>query len=158
MLPDIPIDWVAESTLATELGVPRDLLRSTRPTLAESEFALFGNVVAWKKTAARRVARTAFALEWPVEDAADKKTAPIIPERLVVTSAPRVASGHHFPNPRLIRARRATGEQVDVLVIDSSKYVPLTRDGKPMEFLAKPSATGAHWVLVGREPRWRGAW
>lgn len=155
MMPNIPADWVAEETLATELNIARELLRSLRPTLPESDFALYGHTVAWKKTAATGVALS-LGLIWPVPDGqpAPQKTAPV-PEILTVHSEPR-GDGYHFPNHRIIRARRESGAVVDVQVMDSSKYTTHTREGQPMRFRAQPSTSGPHWVLVGREPRFKG--
>lgn len=156
MLPDIPDDWVAEETLATELNVPRELLRSMRPTLAEAEFKLFGNVVALKKNAATTIALS-LGLVWPSPFEPEQKTAPPVAEELTVESAPR-GDGWHFPNHRMIRARRTNAEIVDVMVMDSSKYVTHLRTGQPMTFRAAKSTSGPHWVLVGREPRYKGQW
>lgn len=158
MMPNIPTDWVAEEQLATELNVPRELLRSLRPTLAEDDFALFGHFPAWKKNAATAVALT-LGLVWPPalpEGATAQKTAPE-PETLTVASEPR-GDGYHSPNRRIIRARRDNGELVDVQVMDSSKYVTRGRDGQPMKLRAQPSTSGPHWLLVGREPRFKGAY
>lgn len=155
MLPNIPNDWVAEEQLATELNVARELLRSLRPTLAEADFALFGHTVAWKKTAAALVARSLGLLWPPAADAPEQKTAPE-PETLTVASEPR-ADGWHFPNHRIIRARRPNQELVEVQVMDSSKYVTRGRGGQPMTLRAQPSTSGPHWILVGREPRFKGA-
>lgn len=155
-MPKIPDGWVSEEQLATELNVARELLRAMRPTLSEADFTLCGNTVAWKKTAATAVALS-LGLTWPTlpdEDPTAKKPAPQ-PELLTVSSEPR-AGGHHFPNPRIIRARRANGAEVEVSVMDSSKYVTRGRDGQPMTFLAAPSTNGPHWCLVGREPRYPG--
>jgi len=156
MLPDIPNDWVAEETLATELNVPRELLRSMRPTLAEVDVMLFGNVLAVKKDAATTIALT-LGLIWPSTGVTTEKTAQSQIEELTVASAPR-GDGWHFPNKRMIQARRANAELVDVLVMDSRKYVTLLRTGQPMTFRAAKSTNGPHWVLVGREPRFRGQW
>lgn len=158
MMPQLPDDWVAEETLATELNVPRELLRSLRPTLDTADTKQFGAFIGWKKTAATGVANS-LGLVWPapeVTEAPAEKNAPE-GEQLTVVSVRR-GDGYHFPNRRLIQARRASGEVVNVLVIDSSKYMPRTRDGKPMSFRAKPSSHGAHWALIGREPRYPGQW
>lgn len=158
MMPNLPNDWVSEDALATELNVPRELLRSLRPTLAAEDVGVFGHVVGWKKNAAAVVARS-LGLTWPpVDDAGtpQQKTA-LEPEVLTVASTPR-EDGYHFPNRRIIRAQRSNGTVVDVQVMDSSKYVTTARNGQPMTLRAVPSTSGPHWLLVGREPRFRGAW
>lgn len=151
-------DWVAEDDLATELNVPRSVLvLGRRELLATAEVDSDGPWVVWRKTAATRFAAS-LGLVWPAVATTEpaKKTAPA-PEELTVVSAPR-GDGWHFPNHHIIRAQRANGEQVDVQVWDSSKYTTHLRTGEPMKFKALPSPAGLHWVLVGREPRFKGGW
>jgi hypothetical protein len=156
MLPELPTDWVSEETLSADLNVPRELLRSLRATLTDSECCHFGAVVAWEKKAATTCAQ-ALGLRWPVVEVDTmKKNAPVA-EVLTVYSTPR-SDGYHFPNHRIIRALRANGEAVDVSVMDSSKYVTRLKNGQPMTFQAVPSTSGPHWLLVGREPRFTGQW
>jgi hypothetical protein len=147
-------EWVAEDDLATQLNVDRAVLLEAREKMAADDVDKEGPWVIWKKTAAAKFA-VSLGLVWPAVESAEK-TPPA--ERVTVFSAPRGVNGRHYPNPRIITVLRANGERVNVLVMDSSKYLTRLRSGEPMTFLARQSTSGSHWVLVGREPRFRGAW
>ena len=153
MRPHTLPEWVAEETLATELGLPRTLLQEARERLAPEDVDRDGPWVIWKKTAATAFA-AAQGLTWP------PPAAPARPEEeLIVTSLPREAwGGYHFPNRHIIRAKRATGEQVNVRVMDPRKFTTTLKNGAPMKFRAGQSESGPEWLLVGREPRYRGQW
>ena len=150
-MPEIQFEWVAEDELATQLNVSREVLLAAREKLAVEDVDKEGPWVVWRKTAATAFAAAA-GMTWPVVE----KTAPA-DELVTVASAPR-GTGWHFPNPRIVKARRASGELVDVVVMNSSKYTTHLRNGAPMTFRARKSPSGAHWTLVGREPRYKGGW
>lgn len=151
MRPTPTTDWVAEDDLATELNIPRDVLQTAREKMPPADVDRDGPWIVWKKSAAAALAQS-LGLEWPPA----QKNAPA-GETLTVASAPR-NGGFHFPNPHIIRARRATGEVVDVEVKDSSKYTTHLRTGEPMAFQAQRSTAGNYWLLIGREPRYKGGW
>lgn len=159
-----PEQWIPEDELAALLNVPREKIRAERPHLLPGEIAKRGNVIRWLRTAGERVAAK-LGLELP------KKTAPEAEgsrvegrgeddagEELTVSSNPMRSNGPHFGNPFLIKARRASGEEVVVRVLHSSKFLPRLRNGEPMTFKAKKSTAGNWWQLVGREPRFPGQW
>lgn len=152
MLPQDKPDWVAEETLAEQLNIPREVIAEARELLPAGVTERDGHFVYWQKNAAGAYA-AALGLEWP----APEKTAAPEEAELTVASAPG-AAGRHFPNPRMIRARKPDGVLVDVLVIRAAHFTPTLRDGTPMKFLARKSPHGPHWQLVGREPRGRGQW
>lgn len=153
MRPHTKPEWVAEDDLATELGMPRSVLQQAREQLAPEDVDRDGPWVIWKKTAATAYA-AAQGLTWPPPDAVAQPE-----EELTVDSSPREAwGGYHFPNRHIIRARRSSGELVNVRVVDARKYTTRLKNGAPMTFKAKRSDTGPEWLLVGREPRYRGAW
>ena len=158
MSPHTHPDWVAEDILATELAVPRSVLQQARNLLPMGDVDKDGPWVVWKKSAASAFAAS-LGLAWPPPEAAgdSPQKNPPEPEELAIASEPR-GDGWHFPNHRIIRARRANGAIVDVQVMDSSKYSTHLRTGTPMIIKAQPSTSGPHWVLVGREPRFKGAW
>jgi len=84
--------------------------------------------------------------------------APIV-EVLVVVSSPRMfpdGSIRHFANPRVIKARRASGEEVYVRVADTRHFLPRGRDGQPMKLTARLDGEPLIWSLVGRVPRFLG--
>jgi hypothetical protein len=143
-------EWIAEDDLAAALGMDREKLRLARATLPPEDVDLDGPWVVWKKSAA-----TAWAADQGLQFPMEQKPTP---ELLRVASKSCGPQGYHFPNRRIIKALRPNGELVTVRVADSSKYVERLRNGQPMEFLAIPSRHGAEWVLVGREPRYRGGW
>lgn len=151
MRPELSDEWIAEEDLAEQLNVSRETLRSARLELAHGEADEEGPWVVWKKTAAARFA-AGLGLQWPPATASEPEEAV-----LTVASAPG-AQGRHFPNPRIIRARKPDGTLVDVLVMRASNFTPTLRDGSPMTFRARRSPHGPHWQLVGREPRFRGQW
>ena len=153
MMPPNNDEWIAEHDLARQLNVTRDLLMAHRSTF-EGEVDRNGPWVVWKKTAATRFADS-LGLTWPLAD--QKNSAESRIEVLTVASTPRF-NGFHFPNPRIVRCRRVTGDLVDVQVMDSGKYTTHLRTGDPMTLRAQPSTSGTHWVLVGREPRAKGMW
>lgn len=62
----------------------------------------------------------------------------------------------HFPNPRVIRARRENGAEVFVRVTDSSKFTTRLVSGEPMTFRARLTTDG--WALDQRAPRATGRW
>lgn len=151
MRPELTTEWVAEDDLATQLNVSREVLLAAREKMAAEDVDKDGPWVVWRKTAATAFAAAA-GMTWP----ADEKSAPS-DELVTVASTPR-AGGWHFPNPRIVKARRGNGELVDVVVMNSSKYTTHLRTGEPMTFRARKSSSGSHWTLVGREPRYRGGW
>ena len=153
---DIDNDWISEVEMATQLGMDRSLLRHERLDLAHDDFRKVDKVVFWRKSAALRLADV-FRLSVPANW---EKSAPGTPleaapasvvEVLTVESAPGLG-GHHFGNPNLIRATRKDGSIAVVRVVSSAKYV------KGMTLKAQPSPSGNWWTLVGREPRFVGAW
>jgi hypothetical protein len=152
MTPQPQSEWVAEETLATDLNMDRDLIHAARLQLEASDVDTDGPWIVWKKTAAKKFAEE-LGLPWPPIPPA----VPPVIEEVTVVSAPGT-NGKHFPNPRIIRAKRANGELVYVTVMESGKFVPRLRTGAPMVLKAQKSAGSGGWVLVGRGPRWKGAW
>ena len=145
-------ETINERVLIEQLGIPEKKLRALRPVGVEVRS---GEGVFWPVASAVELAGSMGAeLTLPQE-----KTAPDATEELSVASDPRLGSGQHFPNPKLIRARRASGELVLVRVMDSRKYRRFLRiGGAPMVIRAQPAASGNWWNLVGKEPRWPGQW
>lgn len=147
-------EWVAEEALAALFSVPRESLRAQRASVPEDELRTEGNSVLWKKTAARRVA---LALGLPPAGLEDEAAPVDAGEVLSVVSKP-MAKGWHFANPHIIQAEREDGERVFVRVVDSRKYLPVGKNGKPMTVRAVKAKAGNHWELLGREPRFPGQW
>lgn len=163
-----PNDWITEEELAKQLGVDRDVIRAERPHLAPGEVKQQGRLIVWLRVAASRI-----AAKFHLEPVALKKTppAPLVirgllleknpppgtPEDVTVVSTPG-PGGWHFANHHLIRARRENGLTIIVRVVDSRKYVPKMRNGKPMMLKARPAEAGLWWIPAGREPRYPGVW
>lgn len=151
-------EFIAEELLAQELGVDRERLRKIRPAAV----LVNKNIIQWPVAAAMAAAQQ-LGIEWepaPQKNAANGSpdaAATTKEEDLTVTSVPGV-SGHHFGNKNVIKARRTNGEIVIVRVVSSKNYLPKTRAGAPMVLRARPAAEGNWWVLVGRDPRWKGVW
>lgn len=85
----------------------------------------------------------------------------VLEETLEVVSSPRVFPGgevKHFHNPRVISARRTSGEVVYVRVPESRHFIPRLQDGSPMTLRARFEGNPANWSLIGRCPRWTGRW
>ena len=153
---------MTETDLAKLLGVDRDIVKKQRPYALTGGVRLTGKTIEWSDSACLAVA---IALALPTE--VFKKNAPQVAsgagtvpddgiESLTVVSAPS-ANGKHFPNPHIIKAKRAGGEVVCVRVMDSAKYQPtLWNAPGPMVIKAKKSVGGNWWELISREPRWRG--
>lgn len=155
-------DWIPEDELAKHFGLTREKIRAERPPAAEVKKK--SNVISWAWTAA---ARLAVKLKIPMLEknaapppASTEPPAPPTPEdeELTVWSSPAGPALPHFPQPWLIKAKRADGEIVVVRVLDSRKYMPKLRNGEPMKFRAKKAAPGNWWQLTQREPRFPGAW
>lgn len=141
------IEFIAEDLLAKRLGMSREAVRALRPKKTRAK----GNNIEWPLDEAHRLAML-LNLELPNEGAGEPAG-----EVLTVTSdAGR--DGWHFANHNLIKARRQDGEEVIVRVVDSKKYAPLLKGGQPMVVRAKKSEMGNWWMLLGREPRWKGMW
>lgn len=86
---------------------------------------------------------------------------PILEETLTVVSSPRAFPGgeiKHHPNPRVISAKRPSGEVVYVRVAESRNFIAKTRDGSPMTIQARFEGNPPNWSLVGRCPRYLGRW
>lgn len=81
-------------------------------------------------------------------------------EDLAVVSHPRAYPDgvRHFPNPRVILARRTNGDVVSVRVAASRHFTPRLTNGDPMVLRARRSGWPPFWSLVGRLPRWPGRW
>jgi hypothetical protein len=78
-------------------------------------------------------------------------------ETMSVASVSRPAlGGRHFPNPRIIRAERKTGEMVNVAVKDSKNFRARMANGQPMVLRARMEA--GQWTLAQPCPRWPGKW
>ena len=80
----------------------------------------------------------------------DQEAARVVAEaqalaELTVSSAPSVPGGHHFRNPRLVRATTENGEAVVVRTRDSRLYRTGTK------FTAYNDGNG--WIVSGRPPR-----
>lgn len=87
--------------------------------------------------------------------------AAVIEETLTVVSMPRQfpdGTVKHHPNPRVISARRETGEVVYVRVPESRHFISRLSDGTPMTLRARFDGTPPNWSLVGRCPRYFGRW
>lgn len=153
-------DWVSEHDLAAQLNVRRDVLKAERPYLQAGEVDQRSGVIVWLKKAAERISAK-LGIEIPEKTAPTPASAapePPTDELLTVFSQPAGAGGYHFPNPRVIKAKRANGEVVVVSVMDSRKYMTKLVGGLPMTFRARKSAEGSVWRLTGREPRYPGRW
>lgn len=151
--PNDPNAWIPEEQVADELGVTRDRARAARPYLGPGEVKREGNVVLWLRAAAARLAEK-LGLTLPKKTAAAGTQV----EELAVVSQPRGPDGRHFGNFQLIQARRSNGDLVIVRVAHSGKYAPKLWNGEPMILKAQQSTHGHWWLLVGREPRYRGRW
>lgn len=137
--------FISEELLAQRLGMDREQLRKMRPRAAQKN----GASVQWPWAHAEAVA-TGLGLTLAAVEVDGV-------EVLTVASSPG-ASGWHYPNHHVIQARTGAGELVVVRVVDSRKYVPKTGKGEPMTLQARRAAEGNWWLLVGREPRWKGVW
>lgn len=169
MSDDIESLWMPEEALAHALGVDRSIVKKNRPYAPTGGVRKTGLTIEWNAEAATALARV---LELPAPNfqknappaatAAPgepvKKTPPVPEgvEELTVTSKP-IANGNHFPNPHIIKAKRTSGEEVYVRVMNSDKYQPTVwQSTEPMVIKAKKSPAGNWWELMQREPRWMG--
>jgi hypothetical protein len=152
-------NWLEEEALARTLGVTREQVRAHRPHAPSGGVRQQGRLIEWAAPARLWLSQQlGLAIS-------EKNAPPVLPEKtaapsgieeLTVASAPS-ANGRHFANPNIIRCRRASGELVDVRVMDSAKYQPtLWNSQEPMKVRAKKSPAGNWWELISREPRWRG--
>ena len=87
----------------------------------------------------------------------------VLEEVLTVHSRPKMQRDgllSHFPNKRLIEARRAGGEIVRVRVQASVNFRPTLISGQPMTFRARRAEGLQVWELAHdqRCPRWPGRW
>lgn len=140
--------FVSENELAKAWRVDRSAMRKARRCLRGGELKKTPDGFQWAVAAAERVAGE-LGLVWKHPDTSAEKNAPEIETLAVVRAA---------VNPLIVICRRANGEEVPVRVADNSKYVPRLADGRPMVLQARKSHAGNWWLLVGREPRWRGVW
>lgn len=136
---------IPEADLATTWRVPRQRLREIRKKLAAGEALTTPEGVLWLPAAALRVAQE-LGLAWTPGAVAE-------PEPGEVLTVVRPAA-----NPNIVMCRRKNGEEVAVRVVTNTKYVPKLTNGTPMTLRAQKSPAGNWWVLMGREPRWRGVW
>lgn len=144
-------EWVAEDALARHLNVDRAILKKMRPGLPSGSLMSEGRRVLWSHAAAQHAAVTLGLTE-----ASDAKKTPLPPAG--AADAEELVVVRNFPNPRVIQARRPSGELVTVRVGNGLKYVPRLRDGSPMTVRAVFSPTDNCWVRVGRDPRFVGVW
>lgn len=84
--------------------------------------------------------------------------APVVETLTVVSCRRRFPNGEikHFANPRVIQARRESGEIVFVRVADSRNFIPKLQDGSPMHLKAMFEGDPPNWSFVGRLPRFEG--
>lgn len=155
-------DWIPEEEIAQQLGIEREKIRAARPHLGPGAVSMMGKVIYWTRTAAAELAQrlglpASIAEKTPAAPAVKENAPAPEGEELTVFSGPG-PGGWHFPNRNLIKAKRPTGEIVVVRVLDSRKYLPKDRFGKPMVMRAKQATSGTWWVLIGREPRFPGIW
>lgn len=148
-------DCITEVALSELLGISRPALRARRQKMADFPVQpVDGRPTMWPRGLAMKVARD-LGLQLPE---IPKAEAPQVGEIVTVASKP-VAHGRHFLNPNVIQVKRENGELVYLRVVDSSKYLPHLRGTtKPMTLRAAPSPSGNWWTLLGREPRFVGAW
>lgn len=83
---------------------------------------------------------------------------PLVETMTVVSCRRRFPNGEikHFANPRVIQARRESGEIVFVRVAESRNFIPKLGDGQPMTLEAMWDGEPPNWSLVGRCPRFEG--
>lgn len=147
--------WVPEDWLAKELNLLPKKMRALRAEHAHGLEERDGRLCWRIQDAAALASALGLVINLPTEKNAPEET---FTEELTVCSIARGADGRHFPNPRVIHAKRKNGEIVVVRVVDSAKYRPTLRlGGQPMTFKAR-KADGNWWVLVGREPRFIAQW
>jgi len=149
-------DFVPEQLLVEQLNVPVKKMRGIRPEGVRVDGP---NGVFWPLADATALAESMGAtLTLP-----DKKNAPTggVEELTVVSCS--VRGGNHFPNPRVIQARRKNGQLVFVTVSNPVRFQPywtypparLKAQGPgkiPMVIQAMPPNGGLNWNLVGNEP------
>lgn len=140
-------EFIREDVLAKRLGMNRDDLMAMRPKNSRTK----GGAIEWPLEEAHQ---TAQILNLELPDELDQK----MPGEIVTVCSAPARDGWHFGNHLLIKARRQNGDVVTVRVVDSKKYAPTLRGGQPMVLRARASEAGNWWLLVGREPRWKGMW
>jgi len=148
---DMTTEWIAEDELARQLNVERGILKKMRPSLPAGSLTSEGRRVMWSQEAAS-VAATTVGLSYGLHEK-NAATEPASAREVEVLTVVR-----NFPNPRVIQARRASGEVVTVRVSNGLKYLPKLRDGKPMTLRAYYSPADNCWVREGRDPRFVGVW
>lgn len=165
----LPTFAVRETDLVKSWGVPRSKFREMRSKNAPHAPGFLRGVdwngdsrgVFWSEKGAAQLAAD-LGFQWPVSGRMPAPPA-IDAESVTVVSMPirpmncnGVVTRFHFANRFLIKARRATGEEVYVRVPDSSKFVTHLVGGQPMTLLAR--LDGGLWHLAQRAPRFKGRW
>lgn len=174
--------WHSTKAVCERLGITPERLREYRDTLGLAQPAdwrphhsdrrsVIYSPAALEKLAMFAAGRPAEGAEpepatTPPENAGDTPTAQpepalMVVEELEVVSSPRLfptGRVQHFPNPRVIRAKRASGELVYVRVPESAHFVQHLQDGAAMRIKARLDGEPPTWSLVGRCPRAPGRW
>ena len=146
------VEEIPESELAKRLGISRDSVAGHRKrALTRGEdWRKAGRVIVYTKTGAERLIRLVGVTTPPDEE-----------------KSPSAASNEHskeeltfiqgnYPNRRIIKAKRKSGELVMVRVKSSKNFRPNDHRGEPMTLPARQES--GIWVITRPLPRWPGKW
>ena len=143
---------VRESELAKRLGISRDSVAAHRKrSLTRGEdWRKGGRVIVYTKSGAERLIKLVGVTIPPGE-----KKSPTAATNGHSEETLTFIQGN-FPNRRIIKAKRKSGELVMVRVRSSKNFRPNDHRGEPMTLPARRES--GIWVLTRPLPRWPGKW
>ena len=143
---------ISESELTDRLGISRESVAGHRKRgLTRGEdWSKAGRSIIYTKTGAERLIKMVGVTIPP-----DEKKSVTAPSKRHSEETLTFIQGN-FPNRRIIKAKRKSGELVVVRVGSSKNFTPKDHRGEPMTFPARQD--GGIWVITRPTPRWRGKW
>ena len=143
---------IPESELAKRLGISRDSVAGHRKrALTRGEdWRKAGRVIVYTESGAERLIKLVGVTIPP-----DEKKSPTAPSNGHSEEELTFIQGN-FPNRRIIKAKRKSGELVMVRVRSSKNFRPNDHRGEPMTLPARQES--GMWVLARPLPRWPGKW
>ena len=144
---------IEEQKVATETGIPRDVLKKFRAEelTRDEDFALVCKSIKYSNAGLAKI-RTKFSL--PVE-MPEKEKSPALPGKEVdggPVQCMAVVIKTYTLNTRIMDAALPDGKTVRIRVKDNKNFVP------KMEVPVRPTPNPQIWELTRPCPRWRGKW
>jgi hypothetical protein len=148
---------LAEVDAAAAWGVARGVLREIRENdLQENvDWMRINRVIYLSENGVKKISeKLGMEFDGLIQSAWGKNEVPLR-ESVEVLSTARNGMPH-FPNHRLVKYRRGSGEEIMVVVRRSHNYRPRLTSGAPMTI--EVQCEGNTWIHYGRDPREPGKW